>query len=35
VEDKITLPDGDTPKILRVDKMSDESGYHHIKVYFG
>jgi streptogramin lyase len=34
VEDRITLPDGSTPNIMRVDQFQDEEGDHHTKVYF-
>ncbi len=34
-EDRIELPDGTTPPIIAVDRISDEAGDHHIKVYFG
>lgn len=34
-EDALELPDGMRPPILRVDRVSDESGVHHVKVYFG
>ncbi len=34
-EDAIELPDGTRPPILRVDRVSGESGAHHVKVYFG
>jgi hypothetical protein len=33
-EDRITLPDGSTPKILSVDRFPDGDGLHHTKVYF-
>ena len=33
-EDRITLPDGTQPNILRVDRFPDEDGDHHVKVYF-
>ena len=33
--DKITLPDSSTPPILAIDKVPDEDGDHHVKVYFG
>jgi len=33
--DKVTLPDGRTPPILRVERQSDEAGWHHTKVYLG
>lgn len=32
-KDRITLPDGTTPKILRVDRFPDENGNHHDKVW--
>ena len=34
-EDAIELPDGTRPPILRIDRVPDESGDHHLKVYFG
>lgn len=34
-EDRITLPDDSTPVILAVERVPDESGIHHVKVYFG
>lgn len=33
-EDRITLPDGTQPNIMRVDRFPDEDGNHHTKVYF-
>lgn len=33
--DQLTLPDGSTPPILRADRISDEDGPHHVKVYLG
>lgn len=35
VEDRITLPDGNTPVILMTELLSDELGSHHSKVIFG
>lgn len=32
MQDRITLPDGRTPKILRVDTLNDEQGQHHLEV---
>lgn len=32
-KDKLVLPDGRTPPILRVDKHNDEDGEHHEVVY--
>lgn len=33
--DRITLPDGSQPEILRVTRFADENGqWHHTKVYF-
>ena len=32
-KDRITLPDGTTPQILRVDRFPDENGNHHDKVW--
>jgi len=34
-EDAIELPDGTRPPILSVSRFPDESGDHHIKVFFG
>lgn len=34
-EDAIELPDGTRPPILAVSRVSDESGVHHVKVFFG
>lgn len=34
-EDRLTLPDGSTPPIMAVDRIPDEDGEHHVKVYFG
>lgn len=31
-EDRVTLPNGDTPKILRVNSYPDEDGTHHQEV---
>jgi len=33
--DKVTLPDGTSPPIFNVEKFSDESGDHHVKIFFG
>lgn len=33
--DEITLPDGTKPPILNWEVPADESGAHHVKVYFG
>jgi hypothetical protein len=33
-EDKITLPDGETPEILAVRRVDDEDGPHHEVVLF-
>ncbi len=35
IDDKITLPDGTTPKILNFERFTDESGVHHTKLLFG
>ncbi len=32
---EITLPDGSTPPIIRVESIPDEDGDHHVKVYLG
>ena len=34
-EDQVTLPDGSTPPILAVERVSDQSGLHHTKLFFG
>lgn len=34
-KDKITLPDGSTPKILLVATVPDENGYHHNRLELG
>lgn len=31
-ESKLTLSNGDTPEILRVDILNDEEGQHHLEV---
>ena len=33
--DQITLPDGSAPPILNWEVLPDESGTHHVTVYFG
>jgi hypothetical protein len=33
--DRLTLPDGTSPKILTVGQVSDSGGQHHVEVYFG
>lgn len=33
-DDKLTLPSGDSPIILRIEKMSDTGGLHHQMVMF-
>lgn len=33
--DRLTLPDGTCPPILAVERLADEQGAHHTKVYFG
>ena len=33
--DRVTLPDGSTPPIIRVERVTDEIGVHHTKVYLG
>lgn len=33
--DKITMPDGDAPPIISVERYTDEVGLHHTKVFFG
>lgn len=40
VQDRVTLPDDGTfdilqPTIFAVERVSDEDGYHHVKVQFG
>lgn len=32
MQDKVTLPDGRIPKLLRVDVLNDEEGQHHLEV---
>lgn len=34
-EDRLTLPGGEAVRIVSVEKHSDGSGLHHIKVLFG
>lgn len=34
-EDKLILPDNTEPPILYVERIADEEGDHHIKIYFG
>lgn len=31
-QDKITLPDARTPKLLRVDTLNDDKGQHHLEL---
>ena len=33
--DKITLPDGTTPRLLAVEDYPDEDGAHHQRLFFG
>lgn len=33
VQDKLTLADGDTPKLLRVDVLTDDEGQHHLEIH--
>lgn len=33
-QSKVTLSDGETPEILRVDVMNDQDGQHHLEVLF-
>ena len=33
--DKITMPDGSTPKIVKVDTYSDDQGQHNVVVWCG
>lgn len=33
IGDRLTLPGGKTPTVVRVDKVNDESGIHHTKIY--
>lgn len=35
IDDKVTLPDGSTPKILYWEEYPDEVGNHHTKLLFG
>ena len=32
IDARITLPDGRVPKIIRVDKINDEQGQHHLEI---
>ena len=32
MQDRVTLHDGRTPKLLRVDTLNDEEGQHHLEV---
>lgn len=32
---KLTLPDGRTPPIVRIERYPDENGAHHNKIYLG
>lgn len=34
-EDRLTLPDGSTPRVVAVERYTDASGVHHVKVAFG
>lgn len=33
--DRVTLPDGTKPPVLRVERFPDPDGEHHVKVFFG
>ena len=33
--DRITLPDGTRPTIARVERLPDETGPHHVKIWCG
>ena len=33
--DRITLPDGTTPPVAKVERFADEDGPHHCKIYLG
>lgn len=35
LQDRITLPDGTTPKILAAELLTDEAGPSHAHIYFG
>lgn len=35
VEDRLTMPDGTTPPIVAVERVFDEVGAHHTKLYLG
>jgi hypothetical protein len=35
LNDKITLPDGSTPPILAISRLSDERGSHHSIIHYG
>lgn len=34
-QDKLTLPDGRIPKLLRVDPVNDNKGQHHVEIAIG
>ena len=34
-ESKLTLPNGSSPRILKVDSKADERGAHHIVIHYG
>lgn len=34
-EDQLVFPDGSIPPIVSVDRVEDEFGPHHVKVFFG
>lgn len=34
-ESKIVLPDTTSPRILKIDRYSDERGNHHIAIHYG
>jgi hypothetical protein len=35
VQDRVTLPDGRKPKLIRVDILNDDEGQHHIEAAIG
>lgn len=32
-QDKVTLPDGRIPKVVRVDTLNDDEGQHHLEMF--
>lgn len=33
--DRVTMPDGSKPPVLRVERYGDEDGENHVKIYMG